>query len=444
MTHLHRRLLVLRRGTAWLGALLLIGTLVLVGCTGTQEARSDEEGAADSARAARAPKGPELADVSPSIRTIQLYRGANERQLPVLSLRGSGGRLTLEFDLMEAAGRPLSVYFYHTDRTWRRDLSPSEYMDSFQNDNLLDYSPSRGTEVAYTHYVYRFPNDNIRFRVSGNYVLRVTEQGRPDDVLFERPFFVSEDAGPLALRVDDVPVSGQRLPSDRPAALFTPPPELQGSPFQYETCFVRNGRLDTARCTNRPRLVQQPALEFDLYHDEAFVPTTADYFLDLSALRSGGQIAHVDRTGTPFRVELEAAYAQFPGNAGAPPLDGQVVVDGAVRDVGEPDVEAEYVTARFSFVPPDEQPMARPVTLHGSFGETARMEWVPARGRYEGNVLLKQGLYEYHYRSNDPALREVLRRALPPARGRYTAFVYYTDWSMNTDRLLAVQTVEAR
>lgn len=441
MSHLHR-LHMLLRPIVTLGALLLGGTLALAGCAGAQETPSENGASADSARVASAPPGPRLA-TSENVHTVQLYRGGDERQLPVLSLRNREDRLTLEFDLMEAAGRPLSIHFYHADRTWRQDLTPSEYMDSFQDDNLIEYTSSRGTAIGYTHYAYRFPNDDIRFRVSGNYVLRVTEQGRPGEVLFERAFFITEEAGPLALQIEGVPVSGQRHPSDRPTALFTPPPDLQSNPFQYETCFVRNGRLDTARCTDRPRLASQPDLEFDLYYDEAFAPTTADYFLDLSAVRSGGQIERANRSATPYRVQLESDYAQFTGSASAVPLDGQIVVDGAVRDVSEPDVEAEYVATRFSFVPPGEQPFGRDVTLHGTFGGTTRMEWVPERGRYEGEVLLKQGLYEYYYRSEDPKLRQMLQRTLPAARDRYTAFVYYTDRSLNTDRLLAVQTVSA-
>lgn len=426
-----------------LGVLLLGGALLWPGCVGLQEAPSENGASADSVQAASGPQGLELAS-SEHARTVQLYRGTDERQLPVLSLRDGADRLTLEFDLMEATGRPLTIRFYHADRTWRRDLSPSEYMDSFQDDHLIEYTPSRSTTVPYTHYTYRFPNDDIRFRVSGNYILRVTEQGAPGEVLFERAFFVTEAAGALALQVEGVPVSGQRRPSERPVALFSPPSGLQGDPFQYETCFVRNGRFDTARCTDRPRLASQPDLEFDLRYDEAFAPTTADYFLDLSALQSGGQIERADRSSTPYRVQLEADYAQFTGGSGASPLDGQIVVDGAVRAVGEPDVEAEYVATRFSFVPPAEQPFGRDVTLHGTFGKATRMEWVSERGRYEGEVLLKQGLYEYYYRSEDPELQQVLRRTLPAMRDRYTAFVYYSDQSLNTDRLLAVRTISAQ
>ena len=429
---------------SWLFVIVL--AVGLWGCVSAQpssDAESTDRSGTEASTHDAARPGPRLAPSDASIRTIQLYAGASERRLPVLPLRG-GRQLTLEFDLMESTGRPLSVHFYHADRSWRKDLTPAEYMDSFQDDDLLTYTRSRGTVVDYTHYTYQFPNDDIRFRVSGNYILRVTEQGRRSAVLFERPFYVTESAGVVAMRVDDVPMSGQRSPSDLPSAQFTPPPDLRGVPFQYQTCFVRNGRLDTARCTDRPRLMQQPTLGFELYRDRAFRPTTADYFLDLRALRTGGAIEATDRTATPVRVQLEPDYAQFPGRmALGDPLDGQVVVDEAVRGVGEPDVEADYARVRFSFVPPNERPLQGGLQLNGTFGESTRMRWRPDRGRYEGEVLLKQGLYEYYYQSNDPALQEALRRTLPPGRDRYTAFVYYTDRTLNTDRLLAVQTAQA-
>lgn len=435
-----------RMGTLWgIVALLLVGT---VGCFSAQSA-SEQAGdervdASPAAQSAGHPVGPRLAAPDPSIRTIQLYAGGDERRPPILPLRNDRQPLTLEFDLMAATGRPLSIHFYHADRNWERDLSPAEYMVSFQDDNLLEYTPSRGTGVAYTHYRYQFPNNNIRFRVSGNYILRVTEQGQRERVLFEQPFFVTEQAGPVALRIDDIPVSGQRSPSDLPAAQFTPPPDLRGTPFQYTTCFVRNGRLGTARCTDRPRLTQQPALTFDLYRDRAFAPTTADYVLDLRAIRPGGAIEGTDRTVTPYRVLLEPDYAQFPGRmATTRPLDGQIVVDDAVRTVGVPDVEAEYARVQFSFVPPNEQPLQRALMLDGTFRRATRMQWRPERGRYEADVLLKQGLYDYYYHSDDPALQTVLRRSLPVARDRYTAFVYYADRTLNTDRLVAVQTAQA-
>src|SRR5690606_1784303 len=119
--------------------------------------------------------------------------GETEASLPIISL-GSQDRLTLEFDLMTDRSRPLSVYFYHADRTWRRDLLPAEYMSGFYYDQILDYRGSSAAQSRYVHYTYDFPNENVQFRISGNYILRVAEQGAEDEPLFERAFFVSEQA----------------------------------------------------------------------------------------------------------------------------------------------------------------------------------------------------------------------------------------------------------
>ena len=445
---------------------VLLSLALLGGCAGAQEAG----GGADSTRAAQRETeqlrpGPDLARTSAEVRTVQLYRGADERALPVLELRPGRAQnaeetLALEFDLMSRTSRPLSVYFYHADRTWQRDLTPVEYLDSFESDNLIDYESSRGTDVPYVHYTYRFPNEDIAFRLSGNYVLRVTERGRENEVLFEQAFFVTEQAGPLEVGVDGVVVSGQSSPSDRLIAQFTPPGSLQGNVFDYDVCFARGGQLTAPRCTDQPRLAQQPQLRFEMDQRAAYAPAAANYVLNLGALRGGPQIEGADFTVTPPRIILDPDYANFAGSSADPLLAGQVVVSEAVTDRADPDVAAEYVTVQFSFVPDGERPFDHPVYLTGSFGgaaeappaagaeqsgaEEGRLRWSAERRRYEGDLVLKQGLYEYYYTSPDAVTRRQLQRALPRLDNRYAAFVYYSDVSARTDRLLAVTQVQER
>jgi hypothetical protein len=432
------------RVVAW-GLCLVVSLGVLVGCGGAQQAQSDGQGSA--ARSASQPDAPglDLKASGDSVRTIQLYQGSSERALPVLSL-GDGGQLTLEFDVLRARSQPLSITFYHADRTWQRDLSPSQYLSSFQNDNLVDYEPSRGTQIPYVHYTYRFPNRDIQFEVSGNYILRVTEQGRPNRVLFERAFFVTESASTLEVGVQAVPVSGQRLPSEAPVARFTPPQALRGSPFQFDACFVRDGAFGAARCAERPRLSSQPSLEFDLERGRAFAPRQTDYFLDLSQLRVGGPVERTDRSQSPFFVMLKPDFAQFASSTAVPRLAGQILVQDVVQSVTEPDVAAEYAEVQFNLVPPREQPVDGEVRIGGSFSggvapERQRMRWSAERDRYEGTVLLKQGHYEYFYDTTDPDLQATFQDARTQLRTRYTTFVYYQDPQLNTDRLLAVREV---
>jgi hypothetical protein len=431
----------------WLLALLAGGGLVLGGGCATSENAEGEAGRDSTvARPAPDPPGPDLAPQSESIRTVQLYRGTDERNFPVTSLR-SGEPLTLEFDLMRRQGRPLSVYFYHADRTWNRDLSPSQVFESYHDDTLVDYRPSQGTVVPYVHYQYRFPNDDIRFRISGNYVLRVTERGDRDSVLFERPFFVTDEAGTLQIGTEALMVPGQRQQSVRPVARFDPPAALRGDPFGYTTCFVRNGRLPDTRCQNRPLVGQQPKLAFELERSRAFDPTTADYTVDLGTLRAGSDIENTDRTVTPVRVLLEPDYAQFSGRDLDASLYGQILVREVLDGRAQPALTAEYVRTTFAFVPPREQLLSDGVVVTGSFAgmdpaRGTRMQWQPDRKRYEGDVLLKQGRYQYFYASSDPLLREALQRSQPRRQSTYTAFVYYEDPSQRTDRLLRVTSVQ--
>ncbi|WP_228350258.1 type IX secretion system plug protein domain-containing protein [Rhodocaloribacter litoris] len=435
----------------------LILAVLMIGCAGSEKTgdrRQENEARREPPEEAHtrddltpSPHG-NLAPAAETVRTIQVYRTGDEQALPIITL-GSNQTITVAFDLLETRGRPLSVYFYHANRTWRRDLSPTEYLDSFQRDDLLDYQPSQNTGIPYTHYRYRFPNRSIEFKISGNYILRVTEQGMEDEVLFERVFFVSEQATPVDVELDNVMLSGFAYPAVQPVARFTPPPALQSNAFNYTTCFVRNGQLDAARCSDRPMLADQPALQFFLPPGTAFEPAVADYFVDLGDLRVGGRIERTDLTSIPFKVFIEPDYARFAGSGLDPLLNGQIVVDAAVRGLAEPGLQAEYVEARFAYVPPDELPVAGDVILSGSFNGFAvdpqhRLEWVPERRRYEGRVLLKQGRYEYRYVVSDGRIRRAQTGATPRLENLYSVFVYFSDLSLHTDRLIAVSHILVR
>jgi hypothetical protein len=424
----------------WVLGLFLCATMLGLpaGCKSSEQTNQEST----SAPSGPTPIRPDLAAPAEQIRTIQLYRGDDERRLPVVALDDETS-LTLEFDLMKEQGRPLSIYFEHADRRWRRDLTSNQILESFQNDRLLDYRPSRNTDVPYVHYRYRFPNEEIRFRISGNYILRVTERGRRDSVLFEQPFFVTEKQGRLQLEAEALTIPGQQVPSLRPKARYLPPSDIQGDPLGHAVCFVRNGRLADTRCEDQPLLVRQPELEFELERDRAYAPTTAGFGLDLSTLRPAGRIAEVKRTTVPLEVLLDPDYARFGEPTVGPNVNGQTIVRSALTGRADPAFSAQYVETTFAFVPLDEQPYNSPLVVAGSFSQMdpdhgTKMTWNAARGRYEGTVLLKQGKYQYFYSTSDPAFAKQIQETQRRITGTYTAFVYYQDAQYNTDRLLQV------
>lgn len=430
------------------GHFIWVVIALFAGCAGSKEAGEPEgEPRQDRTYDPIGYLDPGLAPADVRARSVQLY-GRTEASLPIMAL-GTSDRLTLEFDLMADHPRPLSVYFYHADRTWRRDLLPAEYMSGFYSDHLLEYRPSQAVQSRYVHYTYRFPNENVRFRLSGNYIVRVTEQGNENEVFFERAFFVSEQAATPDLYLEQVLLGGMAFPGVLPLVRFTPPEAIRGDVFNYDVCFVRNGRIERARCSSEPMLAAQPALQFDLQRDQAFFPEAADYFLDISSFRGGRQVESVDLTRTPYLVRLEPDYAQFPGHPAAPLLNGQSVISGAVTGVADPDLNGDYADVVFSFIPPDEEPVDGEILVTGSFNNWQydpdyRMEWRPEQRRYEATVLLKQGQYEYRYFSPDRRMRQILAQATPRQENLYTAFVYFSDNRVSTDRLLAVGGTRSR
>lgn len=416
---------------------------VIAGCAGSRET-GDEESAPAAPRSSANGSGyldPGLAPAAKVARSIQLY-GQSESSLPIMQL-GTNDQLTLEFDLMSDRARPLTVFFYHADRTWRRDLMPSEYMSGFFHDQIMDYRASAASQSRYVHYTYRFPNESIDFRLSGNYVLRVTEVGAEDQPLLEQAFFVTEQAANPDLYLEQVLLGGAPFPGTLPLVRFTPPRAIQGNVFDYDVCFVRNGRIERARCSNEPLLGSQPALQFDLEREQAFFPEAADYFVDVSALRVGPGIERTDLTKNPYEVQLAPDYANFPGHPGAPLLNGQPVISSVVTGLGDADVSADYAEVVFTFIPPENEPLEGDLLISGSFNSwqydpAYRMAWEPAEGVYKGRVLLKQGQYEYRYFSPDRRLRQILSTAMPRTDNLYMAFVYFSDNSVSTDRLLGV------
>lgn len=414
-----------------LGLLLLLLALLTGGCASSENASSSP----DEPRPPRAL----LAPADSTVRTVQLYRGEDERALPVLSMQG-GAPLTLEFDLLVDDGRPLSVYFIHADRTWRRDLTPSQYMQSFASDRLLDYRFSRSTQVPYVHYTYEFPNDSIGFTVSGNYIVRVTEQGNRDAVLFERPFYVSEQEAAGNLELEALRQPGTTQAPLRPTLRFTPPDDLQGNPYGYTVCFARDVMIEAPRCSTRPLLNAQPQLGFELDREAAFAPEVPSLELDLSNLRTSIRIARVDRQRRPPRVVLDPDRARvLEGEPAA--LGGGSVIRDALRGVPDGELSGEYVDVQFALVPPDAVPVQGAVQLNGPVApEGVPMQWDAQAGHYTATRRIKQGLHAYRYETTDAGLQRVLQRASLRYARQYLTFVYYRDARVGTDRLLQVQT----
>ena len=379
-------------------------------------------------------------------RTIQLYQTGDEATLPIAPL-GRRNALTLEFDLLGAVStRPLKVEVAYTGLDGETNLLPSEYLTGFGEDSIFDGQASGSSQTRFVHYTYSFPNARIDFRLSGAYRIRVSDP--ESGVLFERPFFVSENGVDVELSLGTVLAGGLAGGDVQPSARLRPRPDLaDADPYRFTVCFARNGDLTALRCAPEPSIAELALFGFYLPRDQAFGRPAPMFGFDLGGLQTSDQVLDVDYSATPPRALLDLDYAAFGGDVISPSLFTAPVVESAFRDAGRADFDAEYVETTFRYVTADERPLGARVYVVGGFatgvpGERIQMEWVPEDGRYEATALIKQGRYVYQYQA--PGAPEGRIR---PSLGQptvYTALVFYEDLTRFADRLVGTETIVAR
>ncbi len=379
----------------------------------------------------------------PTIASIQLFANAVQTQPPIIRIN-SDETLDLHFDVMSFEARPLSIYFFHEDVTGKRLLQPIEYMKLARQDDLLTYWPSSHTQQPYSHYHYRFPNHKIQFRISGRYVLAVTEQGNPTQVFFERTFFIHENQ-------TNITTNGKLILGDQvgryyfwPETTLELPESIAANIHQLTVCGYENDLGQPTVCDRDPRLSLFPRLTYGPLRQDAYQVMWDRRVLDLRTLQNGGKVEQINRSLNPFGVKLIAEdeeqdlYSAEHRTYGYPKIGSSEVPQDAEN------LQAEYVDVTFRFVPTSKTALPFPVYLQGDFNQwknnpTHKMAWSAEENAYKVTLMLKQGLYEYRYFLDNP---NPTRRNLATWFNRsirWQTLVFYRDTFLGTDRLIGTE-----
>ena len=129
----------------------------------------------------------------PFIKTVQLNRSDLELAAPVILLQ-SEDQFKFGFDDLSGAVKNYYYTFEHCSQQWESsELSSYDYIEGFEENRINDYSFSFATLQKYTHYSLTFPNNDVQFRISGNYVIKVWEEDNRDKPVIVKRFFVREE-----------------------------------------------------------------------------------------------------------------------------------------------------------------------------------------------------------------------------------------------------------
>ena len=131
------------------------------------------------------------------IKTVQFSNLQQNDAFPIAALNE---KILLKFDDLNGD----EADYYYRISYYNHDWSPStlfknEFIDGFDNLRIDNYTTSFNTLQTYTHYQLELPNENIQFKVSGNYLLEVYTSS--DELAFSRRFCLYENSSSVQVAV---------------------------------------------------------------------------------------------------------------------------------------------------------------------------------------------------------------------------------------------------
>lgn len=381
-----------------------------------------------------------------NIKTVQIFREGNPLAMPVTYM-GSFDPLTLEFDELRSAESRESEFFVDIvacNEYWEPALIlPIEFYDGFTQDRIQEYQRSEFSKVDYVHYRYQFPQENESFKLSGNYMIKVYRDGDPSAVVLTRRFIVVESLVGIGL-VNELSQAPRRRRMESMSFLVNPGNLNVFNPMNdLHVNLVPNFRFDqTAELSAQQLFEGQLRFEVDLLRN---FPNGHEFRpLDLRSTRFfSASIAEVEEREEVYDVYLFDDKPWLRNTFGRQPdLNGNYFVE--VQEWPRAEVQADYVYTYFSF-PMSTQLSGKQMYVLGKFTDwklsTAnRMRWNEELKKYELEILLKQGYYDYQYATaptyDDKADASTIQGQLTDAENNYYVIVYYRGPMDRNDRVV--------
>ena len=211
-----------------------------------------------------------------NLKTVQLNRSYLQLAYPILLLN-SEDELIFSFDDLKGGVRNYYYTFQHCDQNWEAsNLTTFDYLDGYEENTIDNYSFSFGTLQAYTHYSVNFPNDNIDFKVSGNYVVKVWEDDNRDVPLIVKRFFVWEELASINAKVYRPNLIEFR--NNYQEINFTVDIrslDVSHALDEIRVTLFQNGRYDNAIYDSKPRMITNDLLTYD--KDDMVFPAGKEY-----------------------------------------------------------------------------------------------------------------------------------------------------------------------
>lgn len=388
------------------------------------------------------------------IKSVQLFLEGNELSNPVMELN-SEVPLILKFDDLSAAVKNYSYTIIHCDANWNESfIMQNEYLDGFPDNPLDDYAFSINTTVKYVNYILAIPNEDVKLKLSGNYVLVVFEDNDKEKLVLTKRFQVLEPLVRIEGKVkratfDAFKGSNHEVDFE----IYTDNIKVQNPHEEVKVVVTQNRRWDNAIRNLKPLFIRDRNLSYDYYKENVFPAGNEFRWFDIRTTRYVGENVEAIEFHRPYyhatlvtdEVRSNKKYFSYRE------MNGNYTIESQDR-VQDYDTECDYTFVHFTLPLPSPL-VGGSVNVFGSLtdwnaNKSNQMSWNDKTAAYELTLLLKQGYYNYQY-VYVPAGSVVadainLEGSFYETENDYQIFVYFKGMGDRYDRLVGFQELNSQ
>lgn len=379
------------------------------------------------------------------IRTVQLYREGWNLSYPILKLN-SDEKLDLHFDLLSDHSEDYYYTIIHCDKDWKQsDIFLNDYLDGLEENPIEEYKPSFNTTVGYYHYRLPIPNDRIKLKVSGNYIVMVYPAGQKERAVLYQRFVVSEDAVKLNAAAHRPQMTKDNNTNQQ--IDFTVSYSINlNDPFRnVYASILQNGRWDNAKVNLKPDFFGNNELKFNSLSDKNIFSGGNEFrYFDIKSIRYKSEYVRIIDFAAPnYNVYLEPSEnREFKPYFYWKDFNGKFYI--AYQEGKNPDTDAEYVYVYFT-LPASEEERGGKMYVSGAlnnwnYNRNNEMTYNPVKRQYECTMLLKQGWYNYEYAfvkdGSGNGTAGVFEGSHYETENDYIILIYYRNPRERFDRVL--------
>lgn len=380
---------------------------------------------------------------SKQIKSVQCYNAQKEQSLPVITL-GSSDKLLFSFDDLRGGSKNYWYTIEHCTSDWKSSgLSPLDYLEGSTEDRIIDYAYSSKTLQKFTHYSLKLPNDQVKPKLSGNYLLKVYEDGDQNKPVCSQRIYISSNQVNTSLQLTPSNDVALRFSNQKINATIVYTMAIQNPYTDIKLVLMQNGNPLAAMLNTRPNFVKPGSLVYNDINSNDFPGGNEFRKFDFRSLRYKAE--HVQDIFIDSTNHL-SLFQDLNGNA--PKYTQQTDENGAfyIRNQDNLDNETDSDYGHIQFTLNAKAPSDNGgVYVVGRFNnytltEDNKLSYDSQKKKFSTNLFLKQGVYDYQYVWKDNATGKVdnttFEGSFFETENDYQAFVYYRRPGSRWDELI--------